>query len=77
MPVLVLAGIGDLVTPSEHSEAIADILPGAELVLVPDAGHLVMLEHPVVVTDRLADLLARAGAMPTTANVGGCDSASS
>jgi hypothetical protein len=44
---------------------------------VPDAGHLVMLEHPVVVTDRLADLLARAGAMPTTANVGGCDSATS
>lgn len=45
MPVLVLAGIGDLVTPSEHSEAIADLLPDAELVLVPDAGHLVMLEH--------------------------------
>lgn len=77
MPVLVLAGIGDLVTPSEHSEAIADLLPGAELVLVPDAGHLVMLEHPEVVTDRLADLLARAGAVPATATVGGCDSASS
>ncbi|WP_329220251.1 alpha/beta hydrolase [Streptomyces sp. NBC_01485] len=77
MPVLVLAGIGDLVTPSEHSEAIADELPGAELVLVPDAGHLVMLEHPEVVTDRLADLLARTGAIPTTATVNGCDSASS
>jgi pimeloyl-ACP methyl ester carboxylesterase len=74
MPVLVLAGVQDLVTPSEHSEAIADLLPDAELVLVPDAGHLVMLEHPAVVTDRLADLLARAGAMPTTATVGGCDS---
>jgi pimeloyl-ACP methyl ester carboxylesterase len=60
VPVLVLAGVGDLVTPSEHSEAIAGVLPGAELVLVPDAGHLVMLEHPEVVTDRLADLLARA-----------------
>ncbi len=46
MPVLVLAGVQDLVTPSEHSEAIADLLPDAELVLVPDAGHLVMLEHP-------------------------------
>ncbi|WP_406374046.1 alpha/beta hydrolase [Streptomyces sp. NBC_00647] len=77
MPVLVLAGVRDLVTPSEHSEAIADALPGAELVLVPDAGHLVMLEHPMVVTDRLADLLARTGAIPTTATVGGCDSASS
>ncbi|MGH4034191.1 alpha/beta fold hydrolase [Actinomycetota bacterium Odt1-20B] len=60
LPVLVLAGDKDLVTPSEHSEAIADHLPDAELVLVPDAGHLVMLEHPEVVTDRLADLLTRA-----------------
>ncbi|GGO53437.1 alpha/beta fold hydrolase [Streptomyces lasiicapitis] len=64
LPVLVLAGDKDLVTPSEHSEAIADLLPDAELVLVPDAGHLVMLEHPEAVTDRIADLLVRAGAMP-------------
>ncbi|WP_432134981.1 alpha/beta fold hydrolase [Streptomyces sp. bgisy154] len=76
MPVLVLAGIGDLVTPSEHSEAIADLLPDAELVLVPDAGHLVMLEHPEVVTDRLADLLTRAGAVPAGATVGGYGSTS-
>jgi pimeloyl-ACP methyl ester carboxylesterase len=71
IPVLVLAGVGDLVTPSEHSEAIADLLPEAELVLVPDAGHLVMLEHPEVVTDRLADLLTRAGAVPAGATVSG------
>lgn len=64
LPVLVLAGDKDLVTPSEHSEAIAQRLPDAELVLVPDAGHLVMLEHPEVVMDRLADLLVRAGAVP-------------
>ncbi|GGL75004.1 lipase [Streptomyces fumigatiscleroticus] len=77
LPVLVLAGIQDLVTPSEHSEAIADSLPGAELVLVPDAGHLVMLEHPEVVTDRLADLLTRAGAVPAGATVNGYGSTSS
>ncbi|MFI5818483.1 alpha/beta fold hydrolase [Streptomyces rishiriensis] len=77
IPVLVLAGIGDLVTPSEHSEAIADLLPDAELVLVPDAGHLVMLEHPEVVTDRLADLLTRAGAVPAGATVNGYGSTSS
>ncbi|GAA4021863.1 alpha/beta hydrolase [Streptomyces sp. NBC_01352] len=77
MPVLVLAGVGDLVTPSEHSEAIADLLPDAELVLVPDAGHLVMLEHPEVVTDRLADLLTRAGAVPAGATVNGYGSTSS
>lgn len=77
MPVLVLAGVQDLVTPSEHSEAIADLLPEAELVLVPDAGHLVMLEHPEVVTDRLADLLTRAGAVPAGATVSGYGSTSS
>ena len=77
MPVLVLAGVRDMVTPSEHSEAIADLLPDAELVLVPDAGHLVMLEHPEVVTDRLADLLTRAGAVPAGATVGGYGSTSS
>ncbi|MFD9460903.1 alpha/beta fold hydrolase [Streptomyces sp. NPDC060027] len=77
LPVLVLAGVKDLVTPSEHSEAIADLLPDAELVLVPDAGHLVMLEHPEVVIDRLADLLVRAGAVPAGATVGGYGSTSS
>ncbi|WP_374401961.1 alpha/beta fold hydrolase [Streptomyces sp. 35G-GA-8] len=70
IPALVLAGESDLVTPSTHSEAIGDLLPDAELVLVPDAGHLVILEHPEAVTDRLADLLARVGAMPAAANVG-------
>ncbi|MFF8940923.1 alpha/beta fold hydrolase [Streptomyces sp. NPDC014864] len=77
MPVLILAGVKDLVTPSEHSEAIADLLPEAELVLVPDAGHLVMLEHPEIVTDRLADLLTRVGAVPAGATVGGYGSTSS
>lgn len=77
LPVLVLAGVQDLVTPSEHSEDIAGLLPDAELVLVPDAGHLVILEHPEVVTDRLADLLARAGALPAAATVKGYGSTSS
>ncbi|ARP71853.1 alpha/beta hydrolase [Streptomyces pluripotens] len=76
VPALVLAGVRDLVTPSEHSEAIAGLLPDAELVLVPDAGHLVMLEHPEVVTDRLADLLTRAGAVPAGATVTGYGSTS-
>ncbi|WP_406392819.1 alpha/beta fold hydrolase [Streptomyces sp. NBC_00887] len=67
LPVLILAGDKDLVTPSSHSEAIADELPDAELVIVPDAGHLVMLEHPETVTDRLADLLVRIGAVPGAA----------
>ncbi|GGP91057.1 lipase [Streptomyces roseolilacinus] len=63
VPVLALAGERDVVTPRSHTEAIAALLPGAELVLVPDGGHLVMLEHPEAVTARLRELLVRAGAL--------------
>lgn len=57
---LVLSGDHDLLTPPEHSEEIVRRLPGAERVLVPDAGHLVMLEHPDLVNRHLAELLTRA-----------------
>ncbi|MFI6344581.1 alpha/beta fold hydrolase [Streptomyces sp. NPDC050560] len=70
LPVLVLAGDQDLITPSEHSEAIAGLLPEAELVLVPEGGHLVMMEHPEAVNDRLADLLVRTGTAAGAATVG-------
>ncbi|OII61082.1 alpha/beta hydrolase [Streptomyces sp. CC53] len=62
VPVLALVGDRDMITPWTHTEAMAALLPDAELVVVPDGGHLVMLEHPETVTDRLLALLARAGA---------------
>ncbi|WP_426563001.1 alpha/beta fold hydrolase [Angustibacter sp. McL0619] len=57
---LVLSGEDDLLTPPEHSEAIVRRMPGAEHVLVPESGHMVMLEHPDVVNLHLGDLLDRA-----------------
>ncbi len=57
---LVLNGAGDLITPPSHSEAIVRILPGAEHVVVQDAGHLLMLEHDALVTQQLLMLIARA-----------------
>ncbi|MEU6234703.1 alpha/beta fold hydrolase [Kitasatospora sp. NPDC047058] len=60
IPTLVLAGTKDLLTPPGHSEAMARQLPGAELVLVEDAGHLVMLERPDLVDRHLAALLGQA-----------------
>ncbi|MFF9147048.1 alpha/beta fold hydrolase [Streptomyces sp. NPDC014861] len=70
LPALALAGDQDLVTPASHTEVIAAELPGAELVLVPDAGHLVMLERPEAVTGALLDLLARVGAVPPDSGEG-------
>ncbi|HVE97403.1 MAG TPA: alpha/beta hydrolase [Pseudonocardiaceae bacterium] len=62
---LVLGTDGDRMIQYEHSEAIAALLPDAELVHVPASGHVMMLEQPKLVNDNLLDLLAQcAGALP-------------
>lgn len=60
VPVLVLAGGRDRLTPPQHSRRIAEVLPDAELIEVGDAGHVLPLEYPGVVTAALRRLMARA-----------------
>jgi pimeloyl-ACP methyl ester carboxylesterase len=62
VPTLVLTGDKDKMIPMEHSELLIERLPDAEYVVVPDAGHLVLLEKPGEVTDALTALLRRVGA---------------
>jgi len=59
VPTLVLCGDKDRLTPVHNSEAMADALPDAEAVIVPGAGHMVMLERPAVVNAALRRLAAR------------------
>jgi pimeloyl-ACP methyl ester carboxylesterase len=61
IPVLVLVGDKDVLTPPEHSEAIAEALPEAAHVVVPDSGHMVILERPDEVNRQLRELIRRAG----------------
>jgi pimeloyl-ACP methyl ester carboxylesterase len=56
---LVLNGMQDLLTPPDHSEGIVRLVPGAEHVIVEDAGHIIMLEHPEVVNEQLLELVER------------------
>ncbi|WP_344262880.1 alpha/beta hydrolase [Streptomyces sodiiphilus] len=58
-PVLLLAGERDEVTPPEHTGRMAAVLPRAETVVLPGAGHLALLEHPREVSDHLAALVTR------------------
>lgn len=67
---LVLSGEQDLLTPPEHSVEIVRRLPGAEHVVVPGAGHLVMLERPDEVNLHLNELLVRAHRSLEAAPVG-------
>lgn len=45
-PALVVWGEEDTLTPREHAEALALVIPSAELVTMPGCGHLTILEDP-------------------------------
>ena len=45
-PTLVVAGGEDRVIPVAQSEAMAKAIPGAQLAVIPEAGHVVNLEQP-------------------------------
>jgi pimeloyl-ACP methyl ester carboxylesterase len=47
-PVLVICGAADLLTPPSIARMIAAKIPGAELVVAPEAGHSVYWEEPEV-----------------------------
>jgi pimeloyl-ACP methyl ester carboxylesterase len=70
-PATVVVGSRDLLTPPRLGRALAAAIPGARLVEVPGAGHMLPYAEP----DRLAELILSAGsrargaggASPTTA----------
>ena len=60
-PTMVIAGEHDLATPKEKSQQIADIIPQAELHVIPGAGHSSTLEKPDEITALLTRFLAANG----------------
>lgn len=63
VPCAVVVGDRDQLTPPPHARVIAEGAD-AELTVVPDAGHVVILEHPDVVSDALRTLLDRVEGTP-------------
>jgi hypothetical protein len=55
--VLVFNGRDDILTPPSHSELIVEGIPGAEHIVVNDAGHVIMLEHPDLLNAHLVQLV--------------------
>jgi pimeloyl-ACP methyl ester carboxylesterase len=62
LPVTVAVGTGDLMTPVRHAETLVAALPDADLTVLRDCGHMVMLERPDELDDAVRALAKRAGA---------------
>jgi pimeloyl-ACP methyl ester carboxylesterase len=59
IPTLVLTSDTDLLVSNAFSQEMADLIPGARLVIVPDCGHSSPSEKPQAVVAALDDLFAR------------------
>jgi len=53
--VLVVWGAADRIYPPEHGEAFAKAIPGAQLVVLDEAGHLPQLEVPTALLAAVLD----------------------
>ena len=60
-PTLVIGAEQDKMTPPTLSEELALAIRRAELVMIPDAGHMVMLEQPQAVCEALTNFVKRIG----------------
>lgn len=59
VPTLVGVGALDKMTPPELAEEMATLIPGANLVRIPDAAHLPTMENPGPVVEAMRDWLNR------------------
>ncbi len=59
VPVQLIVGADDKLTPPALSESMADALPDAELAIIPQAGHLSNLERPAAFNTALRRFLER------------------
>ncbi|HEX2477744.1 MAG TPA: alpha/beta hydrolase [Geminicoccaceae bacterium] len=57
-PTLVIAGAADRMTPVRHAASLAETIKGAQLVVLPACGHMMMVEQPDAALDALLAFLA-------------------
>lgn len=58
MPTLLIWGESDGLVTVKYAEAFRDMIPGAKLVLVPEAGHLPQLEQSDIFVDHVLSFAA-------------------
>jgi pimeloyl-ACP methyl ester carboxylesterase len=58
VPIVLFCGSEDRLTPPAYAHMLASSIPSTRLRLYYGAGHMLMLEHPQVLADDLAEFLA-------------------
>ena len=53
LPVLVFAAEKDLFTPLHRAQTMADLIPNAELMVLAEASHAAIVEHPKTINQRV------------------------
>ena len=66
VPTLVVVGSQDILTPVADAEELVELILGAELTVVPRAGHGVMAEQPRAFNRAVVEFLGRQTGMPST-----------
>ncbi len=61
IPTLLLSASGDTWSPPAQHEAMRGLCPRADLIIVPEGGHMVPIEQPIAVAAALDGWLARVG----------------
>jgi pimeloyl-ACP methyl ester carboxylesterase len=59
-PTLLILGAEDRMTPAKAGRALAGLIKGADVAVLPDCGHMMMVEQPDLVLDRLRAFLGAA-----------------
>jgi pimeloyl-ACP methyl ester carboxylesterase len=58
-PTRVITGAADTLIPPSESEAMAAVIPGAQLVVIPDAGHLSNMEQAAAFNEAVKEFIRR------------------
>jgi pimeloyl-ACP methyl ester carboxylesterase len=57
-PMLILWGAEDAVTPVKYAERLHREIAGSHLVIVPDAGHMILFDAPDAVANAVVDFIS-------------------
>lgn len=61
IPLLALTGEQDVMTPPKYATSLAGRVDGAQVRIIPGAGHLVMIERPAETNDAIRNFVQEVG----------------